>query len=92
MTLLSNNPTLFIFGVIVSLYFIAILIKFPILPAAIYPFTFLIFTQTMFAVGGISPSKYLGAVLIFVGMISFLKDVLSRANRSYSAPGIILVL
>lgn len=88
MTIISSNPTLFIFGVVAFCYFIALSIKFPILVAAIYPFTFLNFTQTAFAVGGISPSKYLGVVLIFVGMICLLKEILSGSSRNYPLLGL----
>ena len=92
MTILSNYPVLFLLGVMVFLYFIAFSIRFPIIPAAIYPFTFLIFTQTLFAIGGISPSKYLGAVLIFVGMIYLLKEILSKTARNYSLLGLLCLI
>lgn len=92
MTLLSDYPILFILGVIVFLYFTVFSIKFPIIPAAIYPFTFLIFTQTMFAIGGISPSKYLGAILIFVGLIYLLKEILSKAVKNYSHLGLFCLI
>lgn len=92
MTLLSNNPTLFILGVVVAFYFMAFSIKFPIVAAAAYPFTFLFFTQTLFAVGGISPSKYLGVVLIFAGVVALLKDAFARVKRNYSLLGFFFLM
>jgi O-antigen ligase len=90
--MLVNDPILFILGIILFLYFIAISVRFPIISAAIYPFTFLNFTQTMFSVGGISPSKYFGVVLIFVGLMYLLKEILSKTHANYLLLGLFCLL
>jgi O-antigen ligase len=87
-----NEPILLIFGAVLFLYFIAISLKFPIIPAAIYPFTFLNFTQTTLAVNGISPSKYIGLILIFVGMICLFKEIQSKTPRNYSLLGLFCLM
>jgi O-antigen ligase len=84
MTAFIDEPILLIFGAVLFFYFAVLSLKFPMICAAIYPFSFLSFTQTAFSVGGISPSKYLGVVLIFVGMIHLLKETHSGTKRNYS--------
>ena len=84
MTVLAKEPILVIFCVVLFLYFVVLSIKFPMICAAIYPFTFLSFTQIMFSVGGISPSKYIGLPLIIVGLIYILEEFRSKDNRNYS--------
>ena len=82
--MLAKEPILVIFCVVLFLYFVVLSIKFPMICAAIYPFTFLSFTQIMFSVGGISPSKYIGLPLIIVGLIYILEEFRSKDNRNYS--------
>ncbi|HLO31253.1 MAG TPA: O-antigen ligase family protein [Anaerolineales bacterium] len=88
----AAEPILLMFGAVLFLYFIAVSIKFPMILAAIYPLTFLSFTQTAFSVGGVSPSKYLGAVLIFVGLIYLAKEIGSSADRNYSLLGLFCLI
>jgi hypothetical protein len=92
MTTLLREPFLLIFGAVLCIYFIALCLKYPILPAAIYPLTFLNATQTTLAVGGISPSKYVGAVLILVGGASFLKEIKSKSPRNYSLTALFILM
>jgi hypothetical protein len=92
MTTLLKEPYLLIFGTVLFLYFIVLSLKYPIIPAAIYPLTFLNVTQTTLAVGGISPSKYFGAVLIVVGTASYLKEIKSKFPRNYSLMGLFILM
>jgi O-antigen ligase len=92
MTTLLKEPFLLIFGAVFGIYFIALSLKYPILPAAIYPLTFLNATQTTLAVAGISPSKYIGAVLILAGGACFLREIKSKARRNYSLMGLFVLM
>jgi O-antigen ligase len=81
-----------IFGAVIFLYFLIASMKYPMIPAAIYPFTFLNFTQTTLAVAGVSPSKYIGLVLILVGFINLLKEIKQKAHKNYSLLGFFFLL